>query len=227
MSDCFRWQLMSEPDYIAKIPDFEALQRYFQSPLQGPPQPIPHPDSSVNELIRGREHSLRRASVLIPVTREYSEFPSRVVLTVRSENLKNHAGQISFPGGSHETQDRDAIATALRETEEEIGIRNREVGVLGKLGDMALPSGYLITPVVGVIEPGLAFRPCPIEVADIFQVPLSLVMNPLAYRTSSMAFGAERRRVLELLYEDYRIWGATAAILYHLACELSAAVAKR
>jgi hypothetical protein len=91
------------------------------------------------------------------------------------------------------------------------------VEVIGKLGDMALPSGFRITPVVGVIDDDLDFIPCPIEVADIFQVPLDLLLDTRAYRSSVMTYNGRPRKILELLYEDYRIWGATAAILFHLA----------
>ncbi|MEX2469547.1 MAG: CoA pyrophosphatase [Pseudohongiellaceae bacterium] len=202
---------------------FRQLLDYFSLVRQQPLKPVPHPDREVNELIRGLEDSLRRASVLIPVTRHSADQESQVVLTVRSENLRNHAGQISFPGGSSEPGDADTAATALRETEEEIGINAKEVEVLGKLGDMALPSGFLVTPIVGLIEPGLAFTPCPEEVADVFQVPLSLILDPSAYRASTWEYQARNRRVLELYYEDYRIWGVTAAMLFHLASEVSTA----
>lgn len=200
---------------------FRQLLNYFSLVRQQPLKPIPHPDRDVNELIRGQEDSLRRASVLIPVTRHSAGRRSQVVLTVRSENLRNHAGQISFPGGSSEPGDLDTAATALRETEEEIGVNPAEVEVLGILGDMALPTGFLITPVVGLIEPGLEFTPCPEEVADVFQIPLSLILDPRAYRASTWEYQARNCRVLELYYEDYRIWGATAAMLFHLASEVS------
>jgi len=163
------------------------------------------------------EHSLRRASVLIPVTRQTEDHESELVLTVRSENLKSHAGQISLPGGSWEEQDTDSVATALRESEEEIGLHAHRVEVLGELGKMALPSGFHITPVVGVIESGIEFSPCPIEVADIFTVPLDLVLDSSAYRSTTLHYKQAPIKTLELFYEDYRIWGATAAILYHLA----------
>jgi len=212
---------MTDTDAVTLDAGFRRLLDYFGLVRQQPLKPIPHPDREVNKLIKGREDSLRRASVLIPVTRHVPERESHVVLTVRSENLRNHAGQISFPGGSSEPGDQDEAATALRETEEEIGISPSQVEILGNLGDMALPSGFLITPVVGLIEPGLEFMPCPAEVADVFQIPLSLVLEPAAYRDSTWEYQARSRRVLELYYEDYRIWGATAAMLFHLASEVS------
>lgn len=200
---------------------FSRLLNYFSVPRSARLKPIPHPDQSVNELLLGQEESLRRAAVLVPVTRPVPHRESQLVLTVRSENLRSHAGQISFPGGSAEAQDADLVATALRETEEEIGVDRDAVEVLGLLGHMALPSGFIITPVVGLLDPEQAFEACPREVADIFSVPLGLVMDPRAYRSTSVSYDEEDRRVLELYYEDYRIWGATAAMLFHLACEIS------
>jgi hypothetical protein len=81
----------------------------------------------------------------------------------------------------------------------------------------ALPSGFQVTPIIGLIEPGLDFAPCPIEVAEIFHAPLSLVMNPDSYNSTSMIYDNQQRKILELQFEQFRIWGATAAILYHLA----------
>lgn len=199
---------------------FQALLSYFQNQGQANPEPIVHPDKSVNELLRNNTQSLRRAAVLIPVTREPNHHDSQLVLTVRSENLKSHAGQISLPGGSWEEQDENSIATALRESEEEIGLQRDRVEVLGELGQMMLPSGFHITPVVGIIDNDIDFVPCPIEVADIFTVPLELVLDTRSYRSSTLNHNNAPRKTLELLYEDYRIWGATAAILYHLASKV-------
>lgn len=196
------------------------LLNYFQARDPEAVQAIPHPDDSVNKLLEAGHESLRQAAVLIPITRHRDNQDSRVILTVRSENLKSHAGQISLPGGSREEQDADSVATALRESEEEIGLHRKRVDVLGSLGEMPLPSGYRITPVIGIIDAEQDFVPCPIEVADIFQAPLSLVLDTSAYRSSVMVYNDKPRRVLELMYEDYRIWGATAAILYHLAREV-------
>ncbi len=156
--------------------------------------------------------------MLIAVSRPAGYAPiSKVVLTVRSENLKSHAGQISLPGGSIEPGDDNLTAAALREAEEEIGLPQEQVKVLGELGPMALPSGFLVTPVVGVIPPDLDFKACAREVADIFQTPLELILNPEAYVRGSYLYAGVKRRTMELYYEDYRIWGATAAILHRLA----------
>jgi 8-oxo-dGTP pyrophosphatase MutT (NUDIX family) len=196
---------------------FDDLLTYFSRNKNDNPDPISHPDSSVNKMMLERPTTLRKASVLIPITRHRPGKNSEIVLTVRSENLNSHPGQISLPGGSEEVIDTDVIATALRESEEEIGLAQGDVEVIGRLGDMALPSGFQVTPIVGLIEPDLKYVPCPIEVAEIFHAPLSLLMNPGSYKSTSMTYDNQSRKVLELQYERFRIWGATAAILYHLA----------
>ena len=208
---------MNDRDESSSLQAFDALLAHFSRNSTDAPEPIFHPDNAVNRMMRESTVPLRKASVLIPITRHRPGRASEVVLTVRSENLNSHAGQVSLPGGSEEDDDSDVIATALRESEEEIGLARDQVEVIGRLGDMALPSGFQITPIVGLIEPGLDFVPCPIEVAEIFHAPLSLLMDTEAYSSTSMSYDSQSRRILELQYERYRIWGATAAILHHLA----------
>ena len=199
---------------------YSALLAYFAGPNANSLNPIKHPDKTVNLQASRDKHTYREAAVLLPITRHGNGSQSELVLTVRSANLKSHAGQISLPGGTREEQDPDFETTALRESEEEIGLRPDQVEVIGKLGDMSLPSGFLITPFVGLIDSDLVFTPSPDEVADIFQAPLELILDPSAYRHSTMLFDNSERAILELMFEDYRIWGATAAILYHLALEV-------
>jgi len=196
---------------------FDDLLAYFSRNKNDNPDPIFHPDNSINKLMSLRSRALRKASVLIPITRHKPGKNSEIVLTVRSENLNSHPGQISLPGGSEEAIDSDVVATALRESEEEIGLGQGDVEVIGRLGDMALPSGFQITPIVGLIEPDLEYAPCPIEVAEIFHAPLSLLINPDSYKPTSMTYENQSRKILELQFKRFRIWGATAAILYHLA----------
>lgn len=200
---------------------YHSLIDYFSQTSREDLEPIAHPDSSVNQMVAGQDTSLRKAAVLIPITRQDADNDSHIVLTVRSENLRSHAGQISLPGGTCDANDADDIATALRESEEEIGLLSSQVEIIGKLGDMALPSGFHITPVVGLIRPGLNFTAAPEEVADIFQAPLDLVLDLSAYKASFMTYNNVECKILELHYEDYRIWGATAAILYHLAKQVA------
>jgi 8-oxo-dGTP pyrophosphatase MutT (NUDIX family) len=201
-------------------PTVQQLVDYLVATQSEHRKPISHLDKSVDKLVREDSASLRKAAVLIPVTRSEPNQASQIILTVRSDNLTSHPGQISLPGGTREEHDDNDIETALRESEEEIGLKPENVEVLGQLGDIALPSGFCVTPVVGLVEPGLTLTPCPIEVADIFHVPLKLMLNPSSYSSSTMLFEQTPRKILELNYKKYRIWGATAAILYHLAKEV-------
>ncbi len=196
---------------------YNSFLNFFESDSAKNLDPINHPDQRENIQAEREKLHYRKAAVLIPVTRHSEKAESEIVLTVRSAHLKSHAGQISLPGGTKEDEDRDFETTALRESEEEIGLKPNQVEVIGKLGDMALPSGFHITPIVGLIDHGIDFTPSPDEVADIFQAPLDLILDLEAYDKSTMVFGDSERVILELNYEGYRIWGATAAILYHLA----------
>ena len=195
---------------------FNALLKFFETEKAKNPKRIFHPDLEVYNSITN-EDSLKQASVLIAVTRPTAQANSQIVLTVRSADLKSHAGQISLPGGKRESADSDAVATALRESEEEIGLPPNEVKVLGKLGDLALPSGYLVTPIVGLIDSGLHFTRQEEEVEDIFEAPTSLVLDIPSYKKSEVDFKGKKRTILEIQYGSYRIWGATAAILFNLA----------
>jgi 8-oxo-dGTP pyrophosphatase MutT (NUDIX family) len=186
-----------------------------------PHHPTQHIDPRILADI-SEDTALRAAAVLIAVSRPTSSEASRVVLTLRSEKLSSHAGQVSLPGGSCDEQDCDAVATALREAEEEIGLAREEVEVIGQMSEIALPSGFKITPVVGLINSGIALTPCPREVAAIFHPPLDLLLDPDAYSRSTAYYRGADRTILEMPYEGYRIWGATAAILYYLAKQIRA-----
>lgn len=196
------------------------LVDYLQTTPASVAENIDHPDPDVNRLSEAERRRLRQASVLLAITRATQEQESSLVLTLRSEKLNSHAGQVSLPGGSRDPGDTSSIETALRESEEEIGLLRQDVEVIGQLGNMALPSGFYITPVVGLIDAGLDFVPCPIEVAEIFQAPLELILNPNSYQKSTMTYKRRATRIVEIQYGKFRIWGATAAILYHLAKEL-------
>ena len=127
---------------------------------------------------------------------------------------------MSLPGGTREQHDTDAVMTALREAEEEIGLQPDAVRIIGQLGKIFLPSGFEVTPVIGLIDPEPDLKPCPIEVHEIFTAPTDLLMNPASYAESSMDYEGRARTILELFYQGFRVWGATAAILHHLASEI-------
>lgn len=155
---------------------------------------------------------LRHAAVLIPLVSRPEGV--QVLLTQRTSHLKGHAGQISFPGGGVEQGDRDRASTALRETEEEIGIARDRIEVLGALPDYALSSGYLVTPVVGWIEPPYAIQPDPYEVQDVFEIPLRHFLEPANFQRRRYEHDGLVRRYLAAPYEGRYVWGATAGMLY-------------
>jgi len=149
---------------------------------------------------------LRRAAVLLPLL--FRDGVAHVLFTQRSEHVPTHKGQISFPGGALEAQDADASAAALRETEEEIGIRPDQVRILGRLDDYATSSsGFVITPFVSVIPAGAAHLTSDREVARVLEVPLAFLLDP-ANRQSD-----PRTRHGQYPWGDAVIWGATARIL--------------
>ncbi len=160
------------------------------------------------------------AAVLVPVV--LGE-PASVLLTKRNERLNRHAGQVSFPGGRIDPTDTDAITAALREAEEEIALDPADVEVVGLLGDFLTGTGFCITPVVGLLPPGLSFRPEPSEVDALFELPIDVVLDPGAPKREPQERNGIMRDVWVWPHPEHYIWGATAAILVHLAERLRAA----
>jgi len=140
----------------------------------------------------------------------------RLVLTVRTDNLQAHAGQVAFPGGRSDPGDGDALATALRESEEEIGLDRTLVTPLGYLDRFETISGFCITPVVAKIATEAQLYPAPDEVAEVFEVPLAFLLEPANLRRYTMEFRGHQRPMVEFVHGGHRIWGATAAMLYNL-----------
>ena len=140
----------------------------------------------------------------------------RLVLTVRNDNLQAHAGQVAFPGGGTDAADGDALATALRESEEEIGLDRKLVTPLGYLDRFETISGFCITPVVAKIDARALLYPAPAEVAEVFEVPLAFLLEPANLRRYTMDFRGQSRPMVEFVHGGHRIWGATAAMLYNL-----------
>ena len=164
---------------------FSDLLEFFKNKDAAILSPIEPPDQTTKWMSELGLKSFRQAAVLIPVTKTNDVGESSIVLTVRSSNLKSHAGQVSLPGGTSEEQDRDLTATALRESYEEIGLRPEGVEILGQLGELVMPSGYRVTPVVGIIENDLDYVTNPAEVESIFLAPLNLVLDTEAYMRQS------------------------------------------
>jgi 8-oxo-dGTP pyrophosphatase MutT (NUDIX family) len=156
------------------------------------------------------------AAVLVPLIERDDELT--VLLTQRASQLKNHAGQISFPGGRIEPEDDGPSAAALREAHEEIGLQAGFVSVVGYLADHILLSGFRVTPVVAFVRPGFELQLDAQEVEDTFEVPLSHVFEPANHRVQRRRFGgaAGEVRVWDIQYEGHNIWGATAGMLLNL-----------
>ncbi|HKT17346.1 MAG TPA: CoA pyrophosphatase [Stellaceae bacterium] len=156
-----------------------------------------------------------RAAVLVPlIERPHGWY---VLLTLRAADLADHAGQISFPGGRIEPEDPDAVHAALREAEEEIGLPINHVEVAGRLDTWLTGTGFEITPVVGLVRPPDSFAPHPVEVAEVFEVPLDFVLDPRNHQRRSRELRGEERWFWTLPYQHRNIWGATAGMLVNLA----------
>jgi 8-oxo-dGTP pyrophosphatase MutT (NUDIX family) len=166
------------------------------------------------------------ASVLVPLV--VREGLPHVLLTLRTDHLKDHAGQISFPGGRAELRDRDAVDTALRETEEEVGLARRFIEVIGTLPPYTTVTNFVVTPVIGLVEAGFSALPDPFEVAEVFEVPLGFLMTPQNHQRHAFEWQGGRREFLSMPWrptpqaDDYFIWGATAAMLRNFYRFLSA-----
>ena len=194
----------------------EALRQRFNSPLAWQPEFTAdgHADT---------DRDLAHAAVLIPLV--VRDGGVHVLLTRRSEHLRDHAGQISFPGGRAEPTDADSAATALREAEEEIGLSRRHVEVVGQLPVYTTITAFAVTPVVALVHPPFSLALDPSEVADIFEVPLSHLMTPAHHQRHAFSQAGMTRYFYSMPWEiagagdakkRYFIWGATAAILRNL-----------
>lgn len=159
---------------------------------------------------------LKNAAVLIPLVQRKDGLT--ILLTQRTAHLNHHPGQISFPGGRAESFDSSPIETALRESEEEIGLARRHTDIIGVLPDYVTGTGYRVTPVVGLLTPPFDLKADPGEVAEIFEVPLSFLMDGLNHQRLSVDLpeGAGKRSFYAMPYERFFIWGATAGMLRNL-----------
>jgi 8-oxo-dGTP pyrophosphatase MutT (NUDIX family) len=159
----------------------------------------------------GREGPPIPAAVLVPLVNRPHGL--QLLLTQRSETLPDHPGQISFPGGRLEPADASHAAAALRETSEEIGLAPAKVRVLGQLANYETVSGYRVRPIVGWIEPPFDLMPDPVEVADVFEVPLEFILDPENHKRNFRMIGDVRRDYWSIPWTTRHIWGATAAML--------------
>lgn len=162
---------------------------------------------------------LRAAAVLVPVVARAPERPDgpTVLLTRRAAHLKDHSGQVSFPGGRVHADDPGPEDTALREAREEIGLDPGRVEVLGRMPDYRTRTGFRVTPVVAIVTPPFELRPDANEVEEIFEVPLAFLLDPANHQRHSREFEGQRRWFFAMPFDRHYIWGATAAMLVNLS----------
>jgi 8-oxo-dGTP pyrophosphatase MutT (NUDIX family) len=197
--------------HLPKVP-IQSLQvgdlvRRFSSSHVWTPELLAEPSFSQRPAVH--------ASVLVPLVQRDGGLT--VLLTERTTHLSSHSGQVAFPGGKADPEDTDAIDTALREAEEEIGLERRFVQVLGTLPIYTTGSAFLVTPVVALVDAAHSVTANPHEVADVFEVPLSFLMDPANHRRHAVEWAGSRREWLSMPYIDATaerfIWGATAGML--------------
>ncbi len=161
------------------------------------------------------DEPLTPAAVLFPIV--LRDGGQTVLLTQRTAHLRDHAGQISFPGGRVEAHDRSPMDTALRETEEEIGLARERVEIVGFLPEYRTGTGFRVTPVVALVRPPFDLQPDPFEVAEIFEVPLAFLLDPANHQQHSLHYRGALRNYFAMPFGEYFIWGATAGMIRSLS----------
>jgi 8-oxo-dGTP pyrophosphatase MutT (NUDIX family) len=205
-------------DHLPAVAAVELMPAALRQRFVSPPNWAPE----IKTERRFTEREPTHASVLVPLVLRSD---LTVLLTQRTDHLTDHPGQISFPGGRVEASDADATATALREAHEEIGLDASHIDVLGTMPTYTTGTGFIVTPVVALVRPGFTVQADPFEVAEVFEVPLSFLMNPAHHRRHVVEVGGVRREFLSMPWQGldeqgrprrYFIWGATASMLRNL-----------
>ena len=205
------------PAVSASALSMPALRQRFAAPPVWVPEIKTEP--------RFTERATSHASVLVALVPAMPGGEMTVLLTQRTDHLNDHPGQVSFPGGRAEATDADATATALREAHEEIGLDPALVDVIGDMPTYTTGTGFIVTPIVAFVRPGFVLNVDPFEVAEVFEVPLSFLMNPAHHQRRSIEVAGVRREFLSIPWQGhdergeprrYFVWGATAAMLRNL-----------
>jgi 8-oxo-dGTP pyrophosphatase MutT (NUDIX family) len=189
-------------------------------PLATPPPGDGWNFSELHDLLPDRGATLRPAAVLVGLVDRGAG--TQVILTRRNEALRDHAGQISFPGGRIDAADASPVAAALREAREEVGLLGADAEPLGYLDPFVTITGFHVFPVVANVAPAYAPVIDPAEVAEAFEVPFDFLMARENERRFEVDYRGGKRSLVEFLFADYRIWGATAAMLVNLRERLDA-----
>ena len=171
----------------------------------------------------GEDLPLTPAAILFPIV--LRDDGQTVLLTQRTAHLRDHAGQIAFPGGRVEAGDASPLHTALRETEEEIGLPRTQIDILGYLPEYRTGTGFRVTPVVALVRPPFELVLDPFEVAEAFEVPLAFLLDPANHQRHSLHYRGALRHFIAMPYGDYFIWGATAGMIRALTERLAQRVA--
>lgn len=195
------------------------LEAGLEAAMAGPGDFALNPGSA-QELAQVCLDRPKPAAVLIPII---ASSPLSVLLTVRSDQLASHAGQISFPGGKLETMDGGPAAAAMREAHEEIGLEDRFIEPVGYLDWYRSGSGYVISPLVALVQPGYTLEPDPGEVSEIFEVPLHFLLNASNHQRHSRVWRGRQRHFHAMPYKERYIWGVTAGIIKNLHERLTGA----
>lgn len=175
-----------------------------------PPDANGHRDFAIHH----QQHELKKAAVLLALRETDNGY--NLLFTQRALHLKHHPGQVSFPGGRYEQSDKDLAFTALRETEEEIGIAQQRVNLLGELPTLTTISGYHVAPFIGLIQPQQHIVLDKNEVRGYFEAPLAYVLNPNNFYLQPLIANKKRRSTYCCVYQNHFIWGATAQMLISL-----------
>lgn len=213
---------------LPAVPSAHLLPDALKARFEQPPLWQPAVERETSFSSRSPAH----AAVLVPIVMRGANFSEcTVLLTQRADHMSTHSGQIAFPGGKVDPQDADRPATALRETQEEVGLHPRHVQVIGELPVYVTGSAFWVTPVIALVSPDFDLTPNADEVQDVFEVPLNFLMNPAHHRRHAFEWQGAQRQWFSMPYQERRIaadgqdvlverfiWGATAAMLrnfYH------------
>jgi 8-oxo-dGTP pyrophosphatase MutT (NUDIX family) len=193
-----------------KSDDLRDLVRRRLSELEGQE----HGDYQLNPHFRQYvlDNARTEAAVLVPIVERPDQL--HVILTRRMDHLTSHSGQIAFPGGKVDPDDKDAESAALREAREEISLPPEQVEIIARLPEYKTGSGYRIVPVIGLVDAAAELKPNPSEVDYVFEVPLSYLMDPRNHRRGSRMFRGQERHYFEMPFGEHYIWGITANMLH-------------